>query len=101
MKYDLIVIGGGPAGLVAAKTAAEDGLKVLLVERMSDITATPRTDTCVLHWNYTNPTDYIEPVTIEMGTGMPMQAPGKVSVKTKFNFLVPGFSVDYPLRTGS
>ena len=33
MKYDLIVVGGGPGGLMAAKTAAEDGLKVLLIER--------------------------------------------------------------------
>ncbi len=33
MKYDVIVIGAGPAGLMAARTAAEDGLKVLLIER--------------------------------------------------------------------
>jgi len=33
MKYDLIVVGGGLGGLMAAKTAAEDGLKVLLIER--------------------------------------------------------------------
>ena len=33
MKYDVIIIGAGPAGLMAAKTAAEDGLKVLLIER--------------------------------------------------------------------
>ena len=33
MKYDLIVVGGGPAGVMATKTAAEDGLKVLLIER--------------------------------------------------------------------
>ncbi len=38
MKYDLIVVGGGPAGLTAAKTAAEDGLKVLLIERKKNIT---------------------------------------------------------------
>jgi len=37
MKYDLIVAGGGPAGLMAAKTAAEDGLKVLLLERKKEI----------------------------------------------------------------
>jgi len=31
--YDLIVVGAGPAGLVAAKTAAENGLSVALLER--------------------------------------------------------------------
>ena len=37
MQYDLIVIGGGPAGLVAAGTAAERGVKTLLLERMPRI----------------------------------------------------------------
>jgi len=31
--YDLIVIGAGPAGLMAAKTAGENGLRVALLER--------------------------------------------------------------------
>ena len=31
--YDLIVIGGGPAGCIAAITAAKSGLKVLLIEK--------------------------------------------------------------------
>jgi len=43
MKYDLIVIGGGPGGLMAAKTAAEDGLKVVLVERKKNIAEVDRT----------------------------------------------------------
>lgn len=33
MKYDVIVIGGGPAGMFAAITAAEQGGQVLLLER--------------------------------------------------------------------
>ena len=33
MRYDVIVIGGGPAGMFAAITAAENGKKVLLLER--------------------------------------------------------------------
>ena len=32
-RYDLIVVGGGTSGLEAAKTAAENGLKVALLER--------------------------------------------------------------------
>ena len=32
-KYDVIVVGAGPGGTVAAKTAAEKKLKVLLLER--------------------------------------------------------------------
>ncbi len=33
MVYDLIVIGGGPAGYLAAERAGKEGLKVLLVEK--------------------------------------------------------------------
>lgn len=32
-KYDVLVIGGGPAGAVAAKTAAESGLSACLIEK--------------------------------------------------------------------
>ena len=33
MKYDIIVVGAGTAGCLAAKTAAEAGLNVCLIER--------------------------------------------------------------------
>lgn len=42
MKYDLIVVGGGPGGLMSARTAARDGLKVLLVEKNLEITRVRR-----------------------------------------------------------
>ena len=32
-NYDLVVVGGGTSGLEAAKTAAENGLRVALLER--------------------------------------------------------------------
>jgi len=35
-KYDVIVVGAGPAGLLAAKTAGENGLEVALLDRKSD-----------------------------------------------------------------
>lgn len=40
--YDLIVVGAGPAGLMAAKTAREDGLTVALLERKTKIEAVTR-----------------------------------------------------------
>ena len=36
MSYDLIIVGGGPAGSMAAATAGEIGLKAALIERKSD-----------------------------------------------------------------
>jgi len=35
-KYDLILVGGGTSGLEAAKIAAQNGLKVALIERKTD-----------------------------------------------------------------
>ena len=32
-EYDLIIVGAGPAGLTAAKVAAENGLSVAVLER--------------------------------------------------------------------
>ena len=33
MKFDVLIVGGGPAGMMAAGTAAEDGLSVCLLEK--------------------------------------------------------------------
>lgn len=40
--YDLIIVGAGPGGLMAARTAARDGLKVLLVEKRKKISQVRR-----------------------------------------------------------
>ena len=38
-KYDVIVVGAGPAGFMAARTAGENGLDVALLEKKTDITS--------------------------------------------------------------
>lgn len=61
-KYDLIVVGAGPAGLMAAQTAAKGGLNVLLIERKTNVSAIGRT--CVAGL-MTEPDTHGETVTVE------------------------------------
>ena len=42
MIYDIAIVGAGPAGLMAARTAAENGLQAVLIEKRNDITAIKR-----------------------------------------------------------
>ena len=42
MIYDVAIIGAGPAGLMAAKTAAETGLKTVLFEKRQDVSRITR-----------------------------------------------------------
>jgi flavin-dependent dehydrogenase len=89
-EYDLIVVGGGPGGLTAAKTAAEDGLNVLLIERKKNITEVNRScgQTFFLAGKYKGATEsgiycYRDPVKVEIGP------------ETN-RFLYPqGFAIDY------
>jgi len=41
-RYDVIVVGAGPAGFLAAKAAGENGLEVALLERKGDPTQLTR-----------------------------------------------------------
>lgn len=41
-RYDVLVIGGGPGGAIAVRTAAEEGLSVCMVEKRPAIGAPVR-----------------------------------------------------------
>lgn len=91
MKYDLIVVGGGPGGLMAAKQAAEDGLKVALVERKKNMTEISRSCGEVFYIRKLSASKagmhgdgYIEPVSLEVQ-----------DYKTVFHFPGPGFSIEF------
>ncbi len=95
MKYDLVIVGGGPAGLTAARFAAESGLRTVLVERKADIGDGHRSDASIFYWKFIVPDEYIEPVSVQLFTGKSLVAVGNDKVVIRFNFLGPGFSVDY------
>jgi flavin-dependent dehydrogenase len=46
--YDVVVVGAGPAGTIAAKTAAKHGLEVALLERKTDLSVVRRACTACL-----------------------------------------------------
>jgi digeranylgeranylglycerophospholipid reductase len=92
--YDIIVVGAGPAGLMAAKTAAEAGLKVLLLERKRNITQILRlcgqfTNVSLINVGGRLKYGYTKPISVEIGT-----------TGIKFHFPEFGFSIDYkgPIR---
>lgn len=48
-KYDVIVVGAGPAGSIAARTAADSGLKTLLLEKRQEIGSPVRCAEAISH----------------------------------------------------
>ena len=54
-EYDVVVLGGGPAGMAAAAAAAQSGCSTLLIERYGFLggmgTAAGVTNFCGLHAN--------------------------------------------------
>jgi len=56
--YDLIIVGAGPAGGMAAKVAGENGLKAALLERKTDIRTIRRICTMIIDVDEENFGDY-------------------------------------------
>ncbi|HEY87864.1 MAG TPA: NAD(P)/FAD-dependent oxidoreductase [Dehalococcoidia bacterium] len=88
-RYDVIVVGAGPAGLMAAKTAAEDGLKVLLIERKKDLTEINRlcgqfTNVSMINTGGKLKYGYTKPIRLEVST-----------YGTRIHFEEFGISLDY------
>ena len=90
-KYDLIIVGGGPGGLMAARTAAEDGLKVILIERKKDITEVNRYCSQIFYTRKLSSSEaglhgdgYIESVSVE-----------NAFETNRLHFPELGFSLDY------
>jgi len=84
-EFDLVVIGAGPAGLIASKTAAEKGLKVALIDVKKGISKITRT-CCQFFYlsHYRGGQAYTGPVKVEMEYG-----------KAKFTFPDLNFAVEY------
>jgi flavin-dependent dehydrogenase len=82
MKYDIIVSGAGPGGLMAAKTAAEAGLKVLLLEQKIDPTRINRSCLQIFYLEWVCPDGYIETVKAEVSQRPGLSFPGRVSLLT-------------------
>ena len=47
--YDVLIVGAGPGGAMAAKVAGENGLKAAIIERKTDIKAIHRICTMIIN----------------------------------------------------
>jgi digeranylgeranylglycerophospholipid reductase len=95
MKYDLIVVGAGPGGLMAARTAARDGLKVLLVERKKVVTEVKRACVQIFYLNKLDANWLTMQLTSKMDAYIEQVSVETFPNRARFNFLDAGFSLDY------
>jgi len=105
-KYDIIVVGAGPAGLMAAKTCAEKNLRVALIERRKEITKWTRAD-CMMFYGLEG--DFVgEDIKVELGkvifpkNGFEVKYSGALYPLYHWRVLSPGghridFSSDKPI----
>ncbi|MCX8126863.1 MAG: FAD-dependent monooxygenase, partial [Dehalococcoidia bacterium] len=80
---------------MAATTAASRGLKAVLLERHKDLLDPPRLDASMFYFNFLTPEVYVEPVNVVFGTGTRMEEGKRNQVRITFDFVVPGFKIEY------
>ncbi len=100
MDYDLIVAGAGPGGLMAARTAAADGFKVLLLERKKNISDIKR-DCAQIFYIRKISFDRITRKQIPYHDGYTEPVSAEVTFDgARLHFLALGITLDYrgPLR---
>jgi flavin-dependent dehydrogenase len=95
MQYDLAVLGGGPAGLTAARTAAEAGLRVILIEKRRDFLAPFKSAASLFYFQMLAPEFYLDPISVELSEEVRQAENVKTPPAIRFNFKTLGFSVDY------
>jgi flavin-dependent dehydrogenase len=107
-EYDVIVVGAGPAGLMAARTVAEQNLKVALIERRKDITKWTRAD-CMMFYGLEG--NFLgEDIKVEVGkiifpkNGFEVKYSGGLYPLYHWRVLSPGghridFSSEHPIAT--
>jgi flavin-dependent dehydrogenase len=86
-KYDLVIVGAGPAGAMAAKTAGENGLRTAILERKTNAAEIKRSDSQI----FASESDYCPAEKVRNFAERPYYN----RENKKMIFPINGFSVDY------